>query len=40
VRLLIVDRSSPVAAAARARPDAFAELFRCKSSSCVVFFRT
>lgn len=39
VRLLIVDRDSPVAAAARTRGDDFTPLFECRSASCVVFFR-
>lgn len=40
LRLLIVDRASPVAAAARARTNVFIELFQCRSSTCVVLFRS
>jgi hypothetical protein len=39
VRLLIVNDASAVAAAARAQGDAFVQLFRCRSVSCVVLFR-
>lgn len=38
VRLLVVDPTSPVAAAARAEPGLFTELFQCKSQ-CVVLLR-
>lgn len=38
VRLLVVDPTSPVAAAARAEPGRFTELFQCKSQ-CVVLLR-
>lgn len=39
VRLLIVDPASFVAAAARAHENVFIELFKCRSSTCVVLFR-
>lgn len=39
VRLLIVDGSSPVGTEAFAHPNEFTPLFRCRSSSCVAFFR-
>lgn len=39
IRLLIVDSASPLGATASERKDTFTPLFRCKSSSCVAFFR-
>lgn len=39
VGVLVVDTSSPVAAAARKKEGGFTELFHCATSSCVVFER-
>lgn len=39
VRLLVVNRGSPLAAAMRGKPETFTALFDCRSTACTVFFR-
>lgn len=39
IRLLIVNRASPLAAAMRGQQDTFTPLFDCRSTACTVFFR-